>query len=357
MMNKRFKKGTSIILTGVLMCSFAGSALAVEDAQAKLPAVIDKVQTLGVSQMYGTILSMTKENDLTMLEVKFADKDDTMIFYVGEETFVVDAMTGLPMDLAGKENTTVSVYYGPAVTMSLPAQSPATAVIGNIDQDAKFPLYAKVEDVRQAANGDGIQITTNNGSRIITLPKDIAISPYLTKNIVTIDDVVKDAEVLLWYDIMTLSMPAQATADKAILLRVPESSEEIAYEPLLETAETPVNTMTITSDSVTAFINGQEIPLNHYINEQGEMMVPARTVSEALGYDVLWNEGTVILTIKDGARSATYTIGSTDYALNRMRLQLKSAPENKDGVTYVPISFIVEALETEVTIDGELLAE
>lgn len=356
-MNKGLKKGMSVVLAGAFMFSMSTAAFAVErvhPVSSDVPTVIDEVQALGVSQMYGTITNIGKEGDTTAVEVKFADKDETMVFYVSPETFVIDAATGLPMDLAGKENTTVSVYYGPAVTMSIPAKSPATAIIGNIGDDMKFPLYAKVEAASKMDNGD-IKITTDNGSRIVTLPKGMDISPYLTKNIVTVDDVTQGAEVLLWYDIMTLSMPAQATAEKAVLLR--PAAEAAPEEAIVEIPEAPAenytNTLILSTQAGVAAINGQEIQVSSYVNANGEYMLPARIIGEALGYEVLWNDGTVTLKIKDGNRSVSYTVGATEYGINRMLLKLDSAPENKDGVTYIPVSFIEQALDTSVKVNTE----
>ena len=228
-MNKFTKRTVTVVLAGSFMFSIAATGWAqtttTTEPQTPAPAVVQPIQALGVSQMYGTIVNIEKRTNSAMsIEVKPADGGESMIFHVNNETFFIDAMTGAPMDLDKRTTDGVSVYYGPAVTMSIPAQSPAAAVIGNIAEGATYPRYAKVEAVEKLSDG-GLLITTDAGSRVITLGKDMPITPFKTKNIVSLADVTVGSELALWYDVMTLSLPAQATADKAVLLAAADPAE------------------------------------------------------------------------------------------------------------------------------------
>ena len=334
-MNKLMKKTVTVALAGAFMFSMASTGFAQTTTPAvgladSVPAVMEPVQTPSVVQMYGHIVAVEKEGDTLAVEVKPADEGESMIFYVDESTYILDAMNGLPMDLEKRTSDEVSVYYGPAVTMSIPAKSHATAIFGNIAADAAFPLYAKVEAVEQLEDGS-VRITTDSGSRLVTLGKDMPISPYLTKNIVTIDDVKKGSELVLWYEVMTLSLPAQANAQKAIILNIPIEEE---------TADVSVNGTQITVAG--ALIDGASY--TKAVGEETAVMVPARAIAQKLGYEVVWDNGTVTLKLQNAAKSATYTVGSTDYGSNRMLVKLNAAPENKDGVTYVPLTFFSEVL-------------
>lgn len=338
-MNKLMKKTVTVALAGAFMFSMASTGFAQTTAPAAgladvATAVVEPVKTLGVVQMYGEIVSINKDGQTLAVEVQPAE-GDSMIFYVDESTYVLDAENALPMDLEKRTNDMVSVYYGPAVTMSIPAKSHATVIFGNAKEELDFPRYAAVEAVEKLDNGD-IRVTTDDGSRIVTLGKDMPISPYLTKNIVTLDNVKKGSQLVLWYDVMTLSMPAQATAQKAVLLHTPEVEEaaDVAVEGTqITVAGTTINNAAYTKTS----------------GDEAVVMVPARAVAQKLGYDVLWNDGTVTLKLQEAAKSATYTVGSTDYGLNRMLVKLNTAPENKDGVTYVPLNFFSEVLQVTVS--------
>lgn len=351
-MNKMTKKTMTVVLAGTFMFSMATAgfaqtaAIPVAELTSAVPAVVQEVQALGVSQMYGTIVDVNKEGSTTAVEVQSADGTDTMIFYIDDNTYLIDAMTGIPMDLDKRTTDQVSVYYGPAVTMSIPAKSTATAIIGNIAQDASYPRYAKVEAVETLDNGD-IAVTTDSGSRIVTLGKDMPISPFVTKNIVSIHDITKGSELVLWYDVMTLSLPAQANAEKAVLLHVADAEQPV------ETPEAAEAQIIVAEGKIS--VAGTEIAGNAYTvnDEDGNAytMVPARAIAEQLGYEVLWSDGTVTVKLKDAAQSATYTVGSTHYGANRMLVNLPVAPENKDGVTYVPLSFFSETLH--ITVSGQ----
>lgn len=339
-MNKLMKKTVTVALAGAFMFSMASTGFAQTTAPAAgladMPtAVVEPARTLGVVQMYGKIVDINKDGQTLSIEVQ-PNEGESMIFHIDESTYVLDAENALPMDLEKRTNDMVSVYYGPAVTMSIPAQSHAVAIFGNAKAELDFPRYAAVEAVEKLDNGD-IRVTTDGGSRIVTLGKDMPISPYLTKNIVTLNDVQKGSQMVLWYDVMTLSMPAQATAQKAVLLHTPEADTAEAADIIID------GTQITAAGSV---IDGAAYTTK--IGEETVTMVPARAVAQKLGYDVLWNEGTVTLNLHGYAKSATYTVGSTDYGLNRMLVKLNAAPENKDGVTYVPLNFFSEVLKVTV---------
>ena len=335
-MNKLMKKTVTVaFMFSMASTSFAQTTTPANNAADAVPAVVEPLRTPSVVQMYGTIVSVDKRDKQLSIEVKPADEGENMIFHIDESTYVLDAMNGLPMDLEKRTGDAVSVYYGPAVTMSIPAQSHATAVFGNVAADAAFPLYAKVEALEKLDDGS-VRITTDNASRLVTLAKDMPITPYLTKNIVTINDVKKGSELVLWYDVMTLSLPAQANAQKAVLL----------HSPAVEEAAD------VTVDGAQISVGGQIIDGAAYTVEAESaavIMVPARATAQALGFDVLWDNGTVTVKRHDGAESATYTVGSTDYGYNRMLAKLTVAPENKDGVTYVPLSFFSDVLKFTVS--------
>lgn len=66
------------------------------------------------------------------------------------------------------------------------------------------------------------------GSRNITVNQNTRVVPFVTKNIVSMSDITVGSEVLLSYDVITLSDPGLATADKVVLLSQGEETHRKA---------------------------------------------------------------------------------------------------------------------------------
>jgi len=65
-----------------------------------------------------------------------------VVVHVSEETYCVDAATGAPLDMEKvKDGDTLYVWAGPAMTMSLPPQTTAAVIVGNVPADGKIPQY------------------------------------------------------------------------------------------------------------------------------------------------------------------------------------------------------------------------
>ncbi len=80
-----------------------------------------------------------------------------------------------------------------------------------------MPNYAVIEAI--ADNEDGSRtVTTNNGERTVTIAADASVMPFRTRTIVTLQDLCVGDVVALYYDVMTLSLPAQAGTDKVVVL-------------------------------------------------------------------------------------------------------------------------------------------
>ena len=241
-------------------------------------------------------------------------------FNTSELTYFIDANTALPLDLNNRETDLVMVTHSNAMTMSIPPQSYAFAIIGNIKSEMGNPIFTIVEEVKQAE--DGIVVVTEGGSKEITIPSNAQVSPYLTRNIVTLADVKKGSNLLLWYDIMTMSLPAHAASERVVIL--------------------PGNVLQfIEEDGL--FVNGVEITLAEdevVYDNNGVEMLPLRTVAETLGFKVEWVNETQSIIVSKDAFTATVRIGTVEGGINKMRLVLETAPILYGGCkTYVPTSF------------------
>lgn len=117
-----------------------------------------------------------------------------------ESTYVLDAVSGLPIELSDiKDGDTIYAYIGPAMTMSLPPMTNADVIFANIPADAKVPDYVEVKSMITDASTSKSVLTALDGTEY-TLADDCNIFPYLTRNIVTLDDLTQGRKCVVWAD-------------------------------------------------------------------------------------------------------------------------------------------------------------
>ena len=157
----------------------------------------DELQSL---RIYGPVtkqedgrLSIDNQSDMSI--------SGEIILNVSEEyTYILDAVTGLPLKEEDiKDGDTIYVYIGPAMTMSLPPMTNADVIFANIPADAKVPDYIEVQSlVTDAATSKSV-LTAADGTEY-TVESDCNIFPYLTRNIVTLDDLTQGRKCVVWSD-------------------------------------------------------------------------------------------------------------------------------------------------------------
>ena len=299
-MKKKLLVGVlGLSLAAMPTCAFAGEAMLIS-AQ-PINAVISAPIMPAVEQAYGQI-SEIKELENGRMQVWVETADGTFVFNCSEETWIADS-EGLPMDLNDRVNDNVLVYHVPIMTMSIPPQSPATAIIGNVTDESQM-FYAVAEEVKHNEDGT-VTVVTNAGSRQVTLNEDTVVVPFKTKNIVRAEDITVGSELLLSYQVMTASLPAYATAEKAVVLSIN---------------------------------NAEDIENNKGVEATEEIMLPLRSNAEALGYSVEFANGKIVLT-KD-EKTVSIALDSTEAEINSEKIQLTQAPQLKDGLTYVAKDFV-----------------
>lgn len=108
-------------------------------------------------------------------------------------------------------------------------------------------------------------------------------------------------------------------------------------------------------------INGVELklPLNTkdaFKNSQGVIMIPLRAVSEALRYEVKWNEETRSVELKSGNQWTQITIGEDRYFFGRTApISLGKAPEIINDKTFVPLGFVEKILRANVSVEDNYI--
>lgn len=117
-----------------------------------------------------------------------------------EATYILDAVTGLPAKAEDiKDGETIYAYVGPAMTMSIPPMTNAEVIFTNIQADTKAPVYVEIKSMVTDGSTSKPILTATDGTEYALTP-DCSIFPYLTKNIVTLDDLTQGRKCVIWSD-------------------------------------------------------------------------------------------------------------------------------------------------------------
>lgn len=85
----------------------------------------------------------------------------------------------------------------------------------------------------------------------------------------------------------------------------------------------------------------------------GSTYVPLRAISEQLGAEVSWNEETQTVTITKESTTIEIKANSTTVSINGTPTELKSPATVTNGRTYLPLRFLAETLNFDVSWDGD----
>ena len=87
------------------------------------------------------------------------------------------------------------------MTMSLPPQCTPDMVIVNIAEDEAAPQYAEAaKDPVDSTDVENTIVLEATDGRTYLIDKDAQVTPYLTRNIVKLQDLTAGTSCLLWED-------------------------------------------------------------------------------------------------------------------------------------------------------------
>ena len=172
----------------------------------------EEVDVMAPVHAWGEIVSVEGDSITVNRMPEASDSDgagvypeETIIHIDPEHSVVVDAVNGLPVELSDlKEGESFEAYLGPAMSMSLPPQVTAYAVIVSIPEDFKAPVFVIAADA--VLDTDNGKLLDAYGDQDYMLADDVEVQPYLTRNIVTLDDIQEGSCCLAWtneYDMIT----------------------------------------------------------------------------------------------------------------------------------------------------------
>lgn len=136
---------------------------------------------------------------------------------IGEETIIIDSETKTAVGIADlQEGDKLLCEFGDAMTKSIPPQVGAEVIALNADKGGNVKLI-DVDKVEKDEDGNLI-VTDEDKDLELTILKTATVKPYMTRNIVKLDDIAEGMKLLAWYETETLSLPAQATTENVVLI-------------------------------------------------------------------------------------------------------------------------------------------
>lgn len=258
-MMKRILRGLSLLLCAALLCVPALAAETENDPAAERP---------GPVQVWGTV---TRLDGGGLLVENSSDTLNQVILH-GESIICLDAVSGEPVDIDSiQDGDMIYAWVGPVMTMSLPPQATAMLILTNIPADYAVPQFYEIVSVTPQAM---IAIepppaltwteVTAAGGKVLKITDKAELTPYLTKNIVRLEDLIPGTQILVWSD-------SQGNPTKVLVF-------PYQYQGYLNCYE-----------DGTVTLGGAALSQKAKVTAEGETLLPIRAVAEALGMKVHWD--------------------------------------------------------------------
>ena len=270
-----------------------------------------------------TVISGTvahqKDGGLLMSTSTGEPTEDYILWTGG--VMILDAVSGESVDAKSiKGGSTVYAWLGAqtAMTMSLPPQVTPELLLVNIPADFKVPQYDIIVRANYILKGipgySGMAITLSDGTAY-QVWEDAQITPYLTRNRVTYQDLLPGTRVLMWAD---------DSGKGSRVLVFP-----YAYK----------GGISLYNDGYLC-VNGRPTVLPSALRrpyKDERLYVPIRAVAEAAGYSVSWDKEFGV-TVKDGGEIVFQICPDTDLAhgpATADRQSLSGPCLIANGITYL----------------------
>ena len=202
---KMFKKIFALASCATML--MAGSAVAnANNVENKEVPVTKAYQAQAVEEVLFTTGKIIEVNE-NKIVVK--GEHNVIAAVITDETYLLNGKTGKAKKLSSfKVGKEVTVYHSPKMTRSIPAQTVSYAIVLGAN-DEKQGKYFKVDKVTLSEDGSYASVIDTNHNLIATIDKKAC------KDFISIKS---GDELIVWYNMMTMSLPARTNAQKALIL-------------------------------------------------------------------------------------------------------------------------------------------
>lgn len=267
-------------------------------------------------------------------------KDETINFNITDETLIFDSEGNKKTkeDLTKDVKIKAFVYANaPALAIFPPQYTPKVVIItdetkpNNVDVDT----YVESEIFGDVTNKQNMIALNIADTTVIENEKGEKVEK----------DTLAGNDLVVFYSIMTMSIPGQTTPSKIVVLDKQDDIED-------QTQDTKIDMSSIKK------INVKDNTIDYTsVTVDGKYLVPLRDICEGLGLKVEWSNELQSVLINNiyGLK-----IGNKEYIKGKMApIQLEQAPalivNDNTGVTYVPVEFFTDVMECTASVDGDTL--
>lgn len=317
-MNK-VKGKIALAICAIMVLGGSMGAFAQEEKPVLISEPIKAEEDFEFISFEGEIKEITEDGESLRVLVTNEGKEESLILGIGEGVLIVGEEN---QEILGKDDIKldgkVKAFYHKTTPMGLSYPGFLTPDVLVINSDKSIAFVENFDEELLSADKE-LKLNLSDESPII----DTKGNP-LTK---------EDAygrDLVVFYNILMPSLPAQTNPLKVIVLPLREDSVDN-------------NEILLTSEI--------------FLLDDGTKMIPLREVAEGLGFEVTWNGASKSVEVVKGPNWSSLTIGRNNYNFAKMLIRLESAPIIVNARTYVPASFAEEVLQAEVLYqeDGSIL--
>lgn len=148
-------------------------------------------------RVWGPVLEIGADSVTIDNRSESGSRGEMVLMIDPETTLLLDGEDGDPEELSELEKgDPVFAYIEQVMTLSLPPMVPTSVVFCDIPDDLRVPEYVQVTEMEQQTDGSCLMTADSNMQYMV--PENCVISPYLTRNIVTLADVQTGSVCLVW---------------------------------------------------------------------------------------------------------------------------------------------------------------
>ncbi len=167
-------------------------------------------------RIWGPVLRVEGDRLIVDNRSEMGSRGELVLTIDPEKTLILDAESGFLVALSelAEENEedddqdAVFAYLEPIMGLSEPPVAPARLIFCDIPDDLRVPEYVEAETVE--TQQDGNVLLTAKGGMQYRIPAACEMLPYLTRNIVKLEDLQEGSTCLIWSD-------ERLTAKKVVL--------------------------------------------------------------------------------------------------------------------------------------------
>lgn len=326
-----------------------------ENAPVVMPSYI--VNTVTVTNVDGNTIETKTEG----LEAE-NEMDNVINFNTDDETVVLSRSGNKKALKDIKKDSKVTVYtfaYEPA-PLILPPLYKANVIIV---EDKSENLV----DVDTYLAGEEDMVVNAAFTLALNIDKNTKV---VDKNNKTLkNEELANKDLIVFYDTMTKSIPAQTTPSKVVVLGenevalknieaaksaeatpAPEATADPAATEVPMATLTPAETAEPVDFTKMTSVKVEDKVIDNVYVKDNTLMLPIRAIAEAMGMSVSWDGELKAVMLNDGMYSLK--IGENSYVAGKMTpVELECAPEITNDLTYVPFDYFTEIMQKSLNVD------